>query len=115
VSLTAYEGADVVQSTIRITRAGDGLSDGLNIDPVEYHLGDKVHVVLECVVTRVAHEPVKDTDVLKRVHTLAAEMGTIVGHEVVDAVLDEQRVKIEKARGVERLPLGSEGDDDDGD
>lgn len=105
MSLTAYEGADVVQSTIRITRAGDGLSDGLQIDPVEYHLGDTVYVVLECNVTRVAHEPVKDTDVLKRVHTLAAEMGTIVGHDIVAAVLDEQRVKIEQARGIERLPM----------
>lgn len=113
MTLTAYEGADVVQSTIRITRAGDGLSDGLNVDPVEYHLGDKVYVVLECAVTRVAHEPVKDTEVLKRVHTLAAEMGTIVGREIVSAVLDEQRVKIEKARGVERLPMGEVDDDGD--
>jgi len=110
MTLKPYEDRDVAQSTIRIVRAGDGLSDGLAVDPVEFHLGERVHVVLECEVTRVAHEPVKDTDLLKRVHTLAANFGTIVDEAFAKAVLAEQRLLIEKAQGVERLPIDGDGD-----
>jgi len=112
-TLASFEGADVVQSTIRITRAGDGLSDGLNVDPAEYHLGETVYVVLECHVADIAYVPIKDTDVLKRVHKFATELGTVVDGDLVASVLSDQRIKIERAKGIERLPLDGEPDDDE--
>lgn len=105
MTLHAHEGADVVQATIRITRAGDGLSSALAVEPVEYHIGDLVNVVLRCRVGAVQFRPVKDTDVLVRVHTFVTELGTVVDPKLVAAVLDAQERKIEQARGVERLPL----------
>ena len=112
--LEEFEGRKVLQSTIRITRAGDGLSDGLAVAPTEFHLGDTVTVVLECVVTKVHYEELSDTGTLRRVHTFAAGTSTIVEPEFVREVLEAQRVAIEEARGVTRLPLGQPGAPDDG-
>lgn len=104
--LTPFEGADVLQTSIKVTRAGDGLSDALAIDPAEYHLGDTVHVVLECTVAKVDYQPIPGVEALRRIHTLAAGTASIVDPEMVREVLDAQRLAIEQARGIERLPLG---------
>lgn len=110
--LNSFEGADVVQSTIRITRAGDGLSEALNVEPVEYHMGDVVHIVLRCRVGPVQFKPVKDTDVAVRVHSFVTEMGTVVDASLVETVLDEQTRKIDAAKGVDRLPFDPDADDE---
>lgn len=107
--LNPHEGRDVTQATVRVTNAGDGLSDALGVAPVEYHIGDRVFVVLETTCSRVAHELIKDTDVLRRVHTLRADLGTVVDEQLVRGVLDAQTKAIDAARGVPRLPL----DDDE--
>jgi hypothetical protein len=109
--LTEFEDHFVVASGIRIQRAGDGLSEAMDVAPVELHHGDTVHVVLRCRVARVAYEPVKNSDdELIRVHTLKAVSGTIVDEQVVHDVLEEHRQAVEKARGVERLPIDEDGD-----
>lgn len=108
--LAKYEGREVVQTTLRVTNAGDGLSEGLSIDPEEYHLGDTVYVVLATECVRIAHEDVKDTDVLKRVHTLRATEGTVVDKALVADVLAEQRDAIARAKGIETLPFDGEDD-----
>lgn len=110
--LETFEGRDVLQSTIRITRAGDGLSDALAVEPTEFHLGDTVTVVLECTVTKVHYEELSDTGTLRRVHTLSAGTSTIVAPEFVREVLTAQREAIDKARGVQRLPLDEPPADD---
>jgi hypothetical protein len=109
--LSTFEGRDVLQSTIKVTKAGDGLSAALGVDPNEYHIGDKVYVVLETTVGRVGYEEIKDTGCFRRVHTLDTEAGTIVAGELVADVLAEQRRKIAEAKGIIELPLG----DDEGD
>lgn len=110
-NLNTFDGRDVVTTSVQITNAGDGLSTALTVEPVEFHHGDIVCVVLRCEVTKVGFVPVKDTDVLNRVHTLRTGDATIVEESLVKKVLDEQRRKIEAARGVQRLP-GVEGDAD---
>lgn len=116
-ALNAYEGRDVLQATIRVTNAGDGLSTALGIDPVEYRIGQTVYVVLECEVARVQFDELKDTDCLVRVHTLRAGTGTIVDAELVADVLSTQKEKNRKARdeadGVHELEFG-DGDQPDG-
>lgn len=109
--LSSFEGRDVLQTTIRITRAGDGLSQALAVDPQEFHLAETVVVVLECQVARVHHEELNDTGVLRRVHTLRAGTATIMDEDVVRAALDDQRLAIERAQGIERLPLAEAADE----
>jgi hypothetical protein len=109
-TLKPFDDRDVTEATIRIVRAGDGLSDALEVDPVEFALDDIVHVVLRCQVTRIAYEEIKDSDELRRVHTLRATSGTIVDEQFAKAVLAEQQTLIERARGVQRLPI--DGDDE---
>jgi len=101
--LTPYEDRDVVMCAIKLTNAGDGLSDAMAIEPAEYQIGDTIHIVIEATVRRVAYEPVKDTDVLKRVHTLRADFGMVVPESVVGKSLDKTRRAVERAKGVERL------------
>lgn len=112
MSLQAFEGRDVINASIRITRAGDGLSTALGIAPTEYHPGDKLYVLLECEVGRVSYDPIKDTDCLQRVHTLVAGVGTIVDGEWAGTAIAEQRKRNLEAAGVNELPLD---DDEDGD
>lgn len=110
--LHKFEGREVVGTRIAITRAGDGLSKALAIEPEELQLGQTVYVVLECTVTRIAHEKVADTDSLTRVQTLQAGAATTVDKELVAGVLDEQKRRIEAAQGIERLDFDEDGDAD---
>lgn len=110
MTLQPFDDRDVTQCAIRITRAGDGLSASLDAAPVELHHGEEVYVVLRCDVSKVSLERVKDTDLLRRVHTLAANFGTIVDEKSVHKMLDTARRQVEAALGVSRLP----GVDDDG-
>ena len=99
-NLTPFDGKPVVRTTIAITNAGDGLSDALGIDPQEFHHGDRVYVVLECEVSKVAHVPVdKDTPgILIRQHTLRAGTGTIVDEDLVAEQVRRQAERIETAK-----------------
>lgn len=109
MNLSTFEGRDVASATMRLTGAGDGLSKALGIKPAEYHVGDVVRVVIEGRVVRVAHDPVKDSDLLVRVHTVKADLAVIVDGEVAYEVIDAHRLDLERAAGVERLPF--HGDD----
>lgn len=109
LALTDFEGDPVVQSRVKVTRAGDGLSSALAVEPRKWHRGDRVTLILDAEVTEVNHKGLtKDTpDVLVRVHTLVAGTCTIVdaGNEVIDALLEAQRVKVEEHQGVHRIPV----------
>ena len=105
MGLTPFEGRDVLATRVAITRAGDGLSKAMEIQPEELELGDTVFVLLECSVDKLRFEPLADTDALLRVHVLRAGTATMVDAKVATKPLDEQRRRIEKAKGVERLPL----------
>lgn len=108
-TLPQFENRDVVRTSIAVTNAGDGLSEAVGIEPQVFHLGDVVHVVLECEVTRVNHRPIRDTEVLERVHTLKAGTATIVEPDAVADMLREQKEKNEAARrladGTSQLPV----------
>lgn len=108
--LGTFDDRDVLSTSVAITNAGDGLSASLNIDPRVMHIGDTGVIVLEYCVTKIGFREIKDTDVLERVHTLRAGTATIIDREVVADALDAQALKIERAKGVERLPLDGNGD-----
>lgn len=128
-ALPKFDKREVIKSEIAVRKAGDGLSEAVGIDPVAFHIGEKVYVVLETEVTAVDHRPVPKTDVLARKHVLTTETATVVDGAMVEEVLAKQRERIEAARleaqrekeaaaGVQRVP-GTEpwadGDEDDDD
>lgn len=108
VKLAKFEGRDVHSSTVQVTKAGDGLSKAMKVDPIELHHEQTVHVVLECVVGKVRFDPITDTDGLQRVHVLVAGRATLIDGEVVQAALDAQQERIDEAMGNMHLPLLSD-------
>lgn len=112
IPLEPFEGTEVIASSIAITKAGDGLSDALSVEPQAFHLGEKLYVVLECDVAKVRHSDVKDTGALRREHTFQARGATIVDAtlvaDLVQAQKDAIRVAKEKAAGIEALPFEDE-------
>lgn len=118
--LNRFDGRAVNGVTISLTNAGDGLSEGMKVEPVELHHGQRVYVVHECVVKRVTHDPADGWDIenpeapLVRGHVLRAGAAVIVDEDLVKGVVDEQKNRIRRAReaavGVSGLP----GTDDDG-
>ena len=111
MTLKPFGDHDVTVSAIRIVGAGDGLSDALELDPVELEHGDKVYVVLGCIVTKVGFDPIKDSDDLRRVHTIRATFGRLVDEPAAHDILLATKHAIEEARGIQHLPGTS---DDDG-
>lgn len=114
--LQPFEGKPVLRSVVAITGAGDGLSQAMAIEPVEYHQGERVYVVLECTVDKVTFEPIDNTDpggAQKRKHTFKAGTATVMDSDVVRDAISEQAERItvakEKAAGVERM-LDNDGE-----
>ncbi len=122
--LPDFEGNPVRRSTVKITRAGDGLSEALKVAPTAYHLGDEVFFVLRGMVTQVNHVPVSPADSdLVRVHTLVTQEITEVAAEDVEAFLANAADRLRRAReeeaGIQRIgfddgeepPTIGDGDD----
>lgn len=116
--LSPFDGREVLGAGVTIRNAGDGLSQAMGVDPVELHHSEEVTIAVRCVVDKVRFDPVKDTEGLRRIHVLKAGDASIIDDALVAEALDAQRVKIEEARGVKRLPFdpdNPEGGDDEGD
>lgn len=97
--LPEFEGELVHQAEVRITNAGDGLSEALKIAPETLHIGDQVHYVLEGVVTQVNHRTKgNDDDIIIRVHTIKAGAITKVDAKVAEKILSQARDELEKAK-----------------
>ena len=107
--LEEFEGHAVIGSKVAITKAGDGLSDALSVEPVAFDLGAKLYVVLEVDVEKVRYSEVKDTDSLIREHTFAARAATIVDETLVKKLVDDQKEVIrkrkEEAAGIQSIPF----------
>lgn len=121
--LPTYGGKPVTRTAIKITNAGDGLSQGLAIDPQVLALGDTHYVVLECIVDSHEHDRImdknNDTGLLVLNQVLKAGTGTLIDKELVAEVIAEQATRIEAAReaaklakeqaeGIQRIPYGEE-------
>lgn len=115
-TLHKFEGREVIGTKVKITGAGDGLSQALAIDPEELSHGQIVNVLVECVVDKITYDRVKDTESLLRIQSLKAGTATIVDKDFVGDKLEAQRVKIEEAKGVNRLDFDpdDEGSNSDG-
>lgn len=47
LAIPSFDGKEIARTTIKVTKAGDGLSEALKVDPQAFHLGDIVHAVIE--------------------------------------------------------------------
>jgi hypothetical protein len=114
MGLPEFEGRAVVRSAVKITRAGDGLSEALKLEPTALHHGDEVFFVLRGAVTQVNHRPNsrEEDDLLVRVHTVEAQEIAMVGHVEVDNLLAAERDRVKRLKdeeaGREPLPLDEE-------
>lgn len=106
--LSPFEGRDVGSAGIEIRNAAGGLNQAMKVDPEEWHHGEEITVVMRCKVEKIRHDPIKDTDSLKRVHVLDASEATVIDDSLVAAALDAQAQRIEKAAGVTRLAVDDE-------
>lgn len=106
--LHKFEGREVIGTKIALTNAGDGLSQAMAIEPVELRSGTKVFLLMEAEVGKITFDPVKDSDVFVRVQQLKAGTATLVDKEFAGNLLEEQRARIEAAKGVQRLDFTGE-------
>lgn len=97
--LPMFEGSDVTEASLRITRAGDGLSDALDLEPEALHHGERVYYVLEGLVSQVNHVPVKaGSTKLRRVHTVVAQRIAPLAQHQADPYLNAEQERIAKLR-----------------
>lgn len=97
--LPMFEGSDVTEATLRITKAGDGLSAALDLEPEALHHGERVYYVLEGLVAQVNHVPVKaGSQKLKRVHTVVAQRVAPLAQHQADPILNMEQERIARLR-----------------
>lgn len=84
-----FEDEDVDQVQVRITNAGDGLSEAMKISPKTFHIDDDFACVLRGKVTQVNHKKTgKDgEEIIVRVHTVKATAITEVEIEMAKKIL----------------------------
>ncbi|WP_375490255.1 hypothetical protein [uncultured Jatrophihabitans sp.] len=71
-TLPDFESETVARASVKITNAGDGLSEALKVDPIALHMNDVVYYVLRGEVTQINHRTDRDDEIV-RVHTVKAD------------------------------------------
>lgn len=121
LDLGSFEGDTISRATIKVTGAGDGLSEAMKIETRKLHKRDEVYVVMRCRVTAVGFEDILvkgDPVGTARVHKLKAQEAVIVEDEHVAALLathaeriaevkEQERLARERERGVRTLDDGA--------
>jgi len=80
-----HDGRDVVYAAMSLTNAGDGLSAAMKLEPQRLHMGDRVLVLVEALVTKEQYVP--------------AVKGDLAGPLTFVAVLKAQAAKITNLAG----------------
>lgn len=97
VKLHQFEGRDVQRTTVRVTGAGDGLSDALSTAPDEIELEDTRYYVLRGVCGRVSIETDKH-GITSRVHTIKTESISPIDPKLAEKVLQENADEISRKK-----------------
>lgn len=111
------EGHEVAHASMKITRAGDGLSEALQLAPVALHFDEEVFIVLRGVVADVQHPKLKSTDENEqrrvRRHIVETKEITIVDADDVQGALNQAAERLatlrDEAAGREPLPGMKDG------
>lgn len=110
----SFEGKPVVSAAVRVTNAGDGLSEAMRLDPQDLQHGEEIWLVVKGTVSKVAYEPIPKSEgtILQRVHTIKAVECVMVAPDEVEELLRREKDRVlklkEEAQGVERLPLDAD-------
>lgn len=107
-ALPEFEGLPTIAVSLEVRGIDGGFNDGMTIDPVVLHKGDKVFLLVEGTVAGINHKPIEEANAWRRAHVVRVDAGTLVGREFAEAHLDEQAKRIEEAKGLARLPFGDE-------
>jgi len=94
--LPPFESNDVASARVRITKAGDGLSEALKVEPRAIQLGERVFYVLAGECVQVNH--VEKDDNLTRVHTIAADRITEVEQNIAEKILQAAAEETERKK-----------------
>lgn len=98
-TLPDFEGRAVAGAALKITDAGDGLSEALELGPKVWHHGDTVYLVLKAEITQVNHKhPKKKDPDLIRVHTASAIGVTEVQASDIQGYLEAAADRLRQAR-----------------
>lgn len=93
-----FERQEVDRCSVRITRAGDGLSEALKIEPKALLLGQEVFYVVRGRVTQVNHRMQGEDETVTRMHTIEVQQITEVPRNSVARMLDEAEEALQRAR-----------------
>lgn len=100
--LDDYKGRPIVRTTIALRNAGDGLSEGMSIEPVVYEQGSEVSVLVRCKVADHNLKPIteKGTDLgmLELEQVLRAGTAVVVDADLGKELLDAQATRVEEHR-----------------
>lgn len=95
--LRSFEGREVQRATVKITNAGDGLSEALSIQPEEIELDVERSYVLQGKCVRVSIETDKH-GVTSRVHTIKTFGISPIDPTVAAKAISQYREVTEKAK-----------------
>lgn len=111
MTLAPFDNLPVLQTSLSLTNAGDGLSQAMKTAPEEFHHGQRIFIVYEAEVVKVRHDLIDKDDPtlgLARVHIAKAEVATLVDEDFVAERLKAQKIANEKLKdaeaGVTRIP-----------
>jgi hypothetical protein len=109
-ALGEHRGRPISRVKVQVLKAGDGLSDPLQIDPQMFREGEKVYLVLETVVGPERYEATEEGDydgAVTVTFSLNTRAGTIATSDEVVELMRRQADRVTKAKeeavGVQRL------------
>ncbi len=128
-----FGGQEVSAVAVKVTNAGDGLSEAMRVDPIDLVFGQRVYLVTEGFVTKAEVAPANHLDPLGKVavkYVIKAGTATFVDEGSVIAAIDLTRNRIlaaqeaaadqQQIEGTERPVAGpppefrEDGTDEDG-
>jgi hypothetical protein len=103
---------EVINASVVLKDAGDGLSKALTVEPFDIESGDEGYIAIRWTAGAVHFVPVKDAPgCFTRKVDLHAQEGTFLEDEAVEQAIERTKIAIEEHEGVHRLPLEGNGDD----
>jgi len=106
-ALGEYMDRDVSATSVKITKAGDGLSKQLKVDPIVLVPGERYTVLLEGVAGSHTHKLIEKADTWELVQELVAQTVTFVDGDdfqrIIRVAADRVAAAAEARKGVQRL------------
>lgn len=123
LKLPKFEARPVKKITVKVTNAGDGLSEALKFEPRPLRIGEEVDILIRGRVTAINHKNTADEDEdveIERVQTIKAAEVAFVDREDAEPLLKaanermhEHRLNESLAQDAERGQARMDAQDDD--